>query len=152
MQSDTGRQEKKDQGPDTTPSQLSLCESRENCFFAPLPHRPISDVICNVLLEELLPVMLWGRMTRLTAWPGVGAYTSRSVASIGCQEAVAAVDANVVRVLARLRRCSLPGIGPGAATYQDLANQLLDPERPGDFNQVLVFKQNARRLQHRWDA
>lgn len=73
------------------------------------------------------------------AWPpGVGAYTSRSVASIGCQEAVAAVDANVVRVLARLRRCSLPGIGPGAATYQDLANQLLNPDRPGDFNQVLI--------------
>ena len=70
---------------------------------------------------------------------GVGAYTSRSVASIGCQEAVAAVDANVVRVLSRLRRCSLPGIGPGAATYQELASQVLDPERPGDFNQVCLI-------------
>ncbi|KAK9864586.1 hypothetical protein WJX84_004795 [Apatococcus fuscideae] len=70
--------------------------------------------------------------------PGVGAYTSRSVASIGCQEAVAAVDANVVRVLSRLRRCSLPGIGPGAATYQELASQVLDPERPGDFNQAMM--------------
>ena len=55
------------------------------------------------------------------------------------------MDANVVRVLARLRRCSLPGIGPGAATYQELANQLLDPERPGDFNQVLS-------VQHRFVA
>ncbi|KAK9825555.1 hypothetical protein WJX74_005883 [Apatococcus lobatus] len=70
--------------------------------------------------------------------PGVGAYTSRSVASIGCQEAVAAVDANVVRVLARLRRCSLPGIGPGATTYQNLATKLLDPQRPGDFNQAMM--------------
>ncbi len=71
-----------------------------------------------------------------TSWTGVGAYTSRSVASIGCQEAVAAVDANVVRVLARLQRCSLPGIGPAAATYQRLADQILDPARPGDFNQA----------------
>ena len=50
------------------------------------------------------------------------------------------MDANVVRVLARLRRCSLPGIGPGAVTYQNLATQLLDPQRPGDFNQVLLFQ------------
>ena len=45
------------------------------------------------------------------------------------------VDANVVRILARLRR--LAG-DPKLAVKQHaaLADALLDPERPGDFNQV----------------
>lgn len=45
------------------------------------------------------------------------------------------VDANVVRVLARLRR--LAG-DPKLAVKEHaaLADNLLDPERPGDFNQV----------------
>ena len=45
------------------------------------------------------------------------------------------VDANVVRILARLRR--LAG-DPKLAVKQHavLADALLDPDRPGDFNQV----------------
>lgn len=45
------------------------------------------------------------------------------------------MDANVVRVLARLRR--LAG-DPKLAVKEHaaLADALLDPERPGDFNQV----------------
>ena len=45
------------------------------------------------------------------------------------------VDANVVRVLARLRR--LAG-DPKLAVKEHaaLADVLLDPDRPGDFNQV----------------
>lgn len=35
---------------------------------------------------------------------GVGAYTSAAIASIACDERVAVVDGNVIRVLARLRR------------------------------------------------
>ena len=66
---------------------------------------------------------------------GIGAYTGNAIASIACKEHVAVVDANVVRVLARLRR--LAG-DPKLAVKQHaaLADALLDPERPGDFNQV----------------
>ena len=48
------------------------------------------------------------------------------------------VDANVARVLARLRR--LAG-DPKLAVKEHaaLANALLDPDRPGDFNQVSIF-------------
>ena len=34
----------------------------------------------------------------------MGAYTGNAIASIACHEAVAVVDANVVRVVSRLRR------------------------------------------------
>ena len=66
---------------------------------------------------------------------GIGAYTGNAIASIACREHVAVVDANVVRVLARLRR--LAG-DPKLAVKEHaaLADALLDPERPGDFNQV----------------
>ncbi len=68
---------------------------------------------------------------------GVGAYTGNAIASIACSEGVAVVDANVVRVIARLRRMAGD---PRAATkeYAALADALLDPERPGCFNQVII--------------
>lgn len=66
---------------------------------------------------------------------GVGAYTGNAIASIACGERAAVVDANVVRVLARLRRIAGD---PKASTklHAALAGALLDPGRPGDFNQV----------------
>lgn len=50
---------------------------------------------------------------------------------------MAVVDANVVRVLARLRR--LPGDQKSSSMVKlnaKMANTLVDPERPGCFNQV----------------
>lgn len=65
----------------------------------------------------------------------MGAYTGNAIASIACSEGVAVVDANVVRVIARLRR--MAGDPRAAAKeYAALADALLDPERPGCFNQV----------------
>ena len=70
-------------------------------------------------------------------WAGIGPYTSRAVASIAAGEAVAVVDANVVRVLARLRCLAGDSASAAAARQQArLAGQLLDPARPGDFNQA----------------
>ncbi|KAK6923292.1 MutY, C-terminal [Dillenia turbinata] len=63
--------------------------------------------------------------------PGIGDYTAGAVASIAFKEAVPAVDGNVVRVLARLRAVS-------ANPREKLAGQLVDPSRPGDFNQGLM--------------
>lgn len=71
--------------------------------------------------------------------PGVGAYTSAAIASIACGERSAVVDGNVIRVLARLR--AVPGDPRSAAMtklWADLADALLDPERPGDFNQAVM--------------
>ncbi len=67
--------------------------------------------------------------------PGIGVYTSAAVASIAFQVPVAAVDGNVERVLARIT--GQPG-QRGAAQWRTLAKQLLDVQRPGDFNQAMM--------------
>lgn len=73
--------------------------------------------------------------------PGIGAYTAAAIASIAHGEAAAVVDGNVERVLFRLAGWDASG-SEGAATLrrkvQDLASQLLDQERPGDFNQAMM--------------
>jgi A/G-specific adenine glycosylase len=66
--------------------------------------------------------------------PGVGEYTAGAVASIAFGEAVPAVDGNVKRVLSRLFDLE----APGPAEYRGLAEGLVDPARPGDFNQALM--------------
>jgi len=75
--------------------------------------------------------------------PGIGAYTSAAIASIAFGESVAVVDGNVERVLLRQTGCSESGAEKaqtslGAAEIQALANQLIDPRRPGDFNQAMM--------------
>ncbi|MGH7442876.1 MAG: A/G-specific adenine glycosylase [bacterium] len=75
----------------------------------------------------------------IRALPGVGAYTAAAVGSIafGLQQAV--VDGNVIRVLARLAALGAdPTCGEGAKKVRDLAQNLLDLKRPGDFNQALM--------------
>jgi A/G-specific adenine glycosylase len=70
------------------------------------------------------------------AWrelPGIGRYTSAAIASIAFGEAVAVVDGNVERVLQRISGRALVG-----EEFWQTANELLDHERPGDFNQALM--------------
>jgi A/G-specific adenine glycosylase len=66
--------------------------------------------------------------------PGVGEYTAGAVASIAFGQVVPAVDGNVRRVLARV--FDLPK--PTATELRAVAGGLVDPERPGDFNQALM--------------
>ena len=72
--------------------------------------------------------------------PGVGAYTSAAIASIACGRRVAVVDGNVMRVLSRLRALAVadPKAAAAAKQYSVLADSLVDPERPGDFNQAVM--------------
>jgi A/G-specific adenine glycosylase len=56
------------------------------------------------------------------------------VASMAFGEVVPAVDGNVRRVLARL----LDLANPGAVELRNLAAALVDPARPGDFNQGMM--------------
>jgi len=66
--------------------------------------------------------------------PGIGPYTAGAVASIAFGVATPAVDGNVRRVLARL----FDEPKPTAAWLRDRAADLVDPVRPGDFNQALM--------------
>ncbi|TVP72384.1 MAG: A/G-specific adenine glycosylase [Gemmatimonadales bacterium] len=70
----------------------------------------------------------------LRGLPGVGPYTAGAVASIALGEPVPAVDGNVRRVLARL----LDDPDPTPRELERRAAELVDPERPGDFNQGLM--------------
>jgi A/G-specific adenine glycosylase len=66
--------------------------------------------------------------------PGVGPYTAAAVASIAFGEAVAAVDGNARRVLARLFAVEQPT----GQWLGDMAQALLDPENAGTWNQALM--------------
>src|SRR5665213_2633598 len=78
--------------------------------------------------------------TALRTLPGIGAYTAAAIASIAFGEPVAVVDGNVERVLCRLAGWE-SATGAGATAFhrkiEDLAGRLVDPERPGDFNQAM---------------
>jgi A/G-specific adenine glycosylase len=77
----------------------------------------------------------------LRALPGIGAYTAAAIASIAHGEAVAVVDGNVERVLCRLEGLDASSSTGGAALKRRIAtvaDRLLDPAHPGDFNQALM--------------
>lgn len=65
--------------------------------------------------------------------PGIGRYTAAAVASIAFGEPAAVVDGNVKRVLERLNGGELAG-----EAYWQAAQYLLEPRRPGDFNQSMM--------------
>lgn len=70
----------------------------------------------------------------LLAFPGVGPYTAAAVASIAFGEAVAAVDGNVRRVLARL----FSREKPTPRWLSETAEALLARDEPGTWNQALM--------------
>ncbi|XP_038965136.1 adenine DNA glycosylase isoform X8 [Rattus norvegicus] len=71
--------------------------------------------------------------------PGVGRYTAGAIASIAFDQVTGVVDGNVIRVLCRVRAI---GADPTSSFVShhlwDLAQQLVDPARPGDFNQAAM--------------
>ena len=77
------------------------------------------------------------------AWkdlPGIGDYTAAAIASIAQGVPAAVVDGNVVRVLARLtyEEMIFPNNGKAVDFFNVLANKLLDPGSPGDWNQAMM--------------
>ncbi len=75
-----------------------------------------------------------GDPDELRGLPGIGAYTAGAVASIAFDVPVPAVDGNVRRVLARLADDPAPPL----ARLERWASRLVDPDRPGAFNQDLM--------------
>ncbi len=65
--------------------------------------------------------------------PGVGRYTAAAIASIAFGEPVAVVEGNVERVLQRFSGRRLAG-----KEFWSAAEDLLDRDRPGDFNQAMM--------------
>ncbi|SVA81144.1 uncharacterized protein METZ01_LOCUS133998, partial [marine metagenome] len=72
--------------------------------------------------------------TSLRELPGVGEYSAGAIASIAYGQAVPAVDGNARRVLSRLFDLD----GTSDALLRRRAVELLDIDRPGDWNQALM--------------
>ena len=71
--------------------------------------------------------------------PGVGAYTAAAIASICFDRPHAVLDGNVFRVLSRLfDDATNIAAAPARQHFAALADSLLDPQRPGDFNQAMM--------------
>jgi A/G-specific adenine glycosylase len=78
-----------------------------------------------------------GSADALLKLPGIGSYTAAAIASIAFGESVAVVDGNVERVLARV--AGWPAAEPGfRARVRQLAQVLVEPGAPGDFNQAMM--------------
>ncbi|KAL6641731.1 hypothetical protein ACP70R_019912 [Stipagrostis hirtigluma subsp. patula] len=70
---------------------------------------------------------------------GIGDYTAGAIASIAFNEVAPVVDGNVVRVLSRLYTIAdNPKETSTVKRFWELAGQLVDPLRPGDFNQAMM--------------
>ncbi|XP_006839763.1 PREDICTED: A/G-specific adenine DNA glycosylase isoform X2 [Chrysochloris asiatica] len=91
------------------------------------------------VVEELGGYMPRTAETLQQLLPGVGRYTAGAIASIAFGQATGVVDGNVVRVLCRVRAI---GADPSSTLVSQqlwsLAQQLVDPARPGDFNQAAM--------------
>ncbi|XP_008055614.1 adenine DNA glycosylase isoform X2 [Carlito syrichta] len=91
------------------------------------------------VVEELGGHMPHTAETLQRLLPGVGRYTAGAIASIAFGQATGVVDGNVVRVLCRVRAI---GADPSSTLVSQLlwrlAQQLVDPARPGDFNQAAM--------------
>lgn len=91
------------------------------------------------MVEELGGHMPCTAETLQKLLPGVGRYTAGAIASIAFGQAAGVVDGNVVRVLCRVRAI---GADPSSTLVSQqlwsLAQQLVDPARPGDFNQAAM--------------
>jgi len=71
--------------------------------------------------------------------PGIGPYTSAAIASIAFGVPVPVVDGNVYRVLARLFGVDAPvNSAKGSRLVYQLAEDLLDKNDPGTFNQAVM--------------
>ncbi len=76
---------------------------------------------------------------KLAALPGIGKYTAAALLSIAFGRPLAVVDGNVKRVLSRLFLMDTPvNEASSDPRFHKRAECLLDPKRPGDFNQALM--------------
>eukprot|EP01122_Echinamoeba_exundans_P008185 TRINITY_DN266_c0_g1_i2.p1 TRINITY_DN266_c0_g1~~TRINITY_DN266_c0_g1_i2.p1 ORF type:complete len:392 (-),score=34.27 TRINITY_DN266_c0_g1_i2:12-1187(-) len=71
--------------------------------------------------------------------PGIGPYTAGAISSIAFNNPAAIVDGNVIRVISRLRAVEADPKPNNIQKYLwSVSEELVDPSRPGDFNQALM--------------
>ncbi|UUX33859.1 A/G-specific adenine glycosylase [Fundicoccus culcitae] len=76
---------------------------------------------------------------QLLSLKGIGSYTAAAIASIAFDIPKAAVDGNLMRITARLFELDLDiSQASSKKVFEGLLNTLIDPHRPGDFNQALM--------------
>lgn len=76
---------------------------------------------------------------KISKLKGIGPYTAGAIASIAFGLPEPAVDGNVMRVLARLFEVDYDiGVPTNRKIFQAMMEILIDPARPGDFNQALM--------------
>ncbi len=91
-------------------------------------HAAARKIVCNGPVEWPRTVADWQML------PGVGPYMARAIVSMAFAVPVGVVDGNVRRVLTRLTSARDPRPGQ----LQAWADTLVDPSRPGDFNQAMM--------------
>ena len=75
----------------------------------------------------------------ISSLKGIGPYTAGAISSIAFNLPEPAVDGNVMRVLSRLFEVNHDiGVPSNRKIFQAMMEILIDPERPGDFNQALM--------------
>lgn len=71
--------------------------------------------------------------------PGIGKYTAGAISSVAFGKVTPVVDGNVIRVLTRLRAIATDPKGSAVTKLMwKIAGDLVDDERPGDFNQAIM--------------
>ncbi len=90
-------------------------------------------------LRQPVPCQARSHVGGLRALPGIGDYTAAAVGSIAFGLRRAALDGNVVRVLSRVSAEPADVASTLARNrLAKLAQELLAPRRPGDFNQAMM--------------
>ena len=75
----------------------------------------------------------------LRALPGIGDYTAAAIASIAFELPHAVLDGNVLRVVARVENDPADiSAGRTRERFREIAQDWLDPQHPGPFNQALM--------------
>jgi len=89
--------------------------------------------------RKIVAAGLPGTYEQIMALPGAGPYTAAAIASIALKLPHAAVDGNVMRVISRLTNDSSEISLPATRrAFTEKAQRLIDPQRPGDFNQAMM--------------
>ena len=92
----------------------------------------LSNVKCLKLKDEDV-------FSALRSMPGVGDYTAGAIASFAFNLPYPALDGNVYRVLSRLYDCEIAfDTTQGKKHFRQLAEELLDKERPRLFNSAIM--------------
>jgi A/G-specific adenine glycosylase len=78
-----------------------------------------------------------GKAEELRALPGIGPYTAAAIAAIAFNEAVAVIDGNVERVMARMLALATAPAS-AKAEIKNAVTALVPPDRPGDFAQGMM--------------